>query len=324
MIIVSHNDGPWLRACLATVFDSADGARLDVVVVDSGSTDDTRALVADEFPQARTIACANHGFAHANNRALMTCDARYVLFLNPDTEIVAGTFGELLRALDARPAVGLIGVRQLDGEGTLHPTIRRFPNALRTLGEALGSERLPVHSRWLGERVLDPGPYERETPCDWTTGSFMLARREAIESAGFLDERFFMYSEEVDLCRRVRSAGWEIRHLPLMTIVHHAGKAGVDPRIEALNAYTRVVYARKHFSPPHRFAHWLALTLRHGLRAVYAGRGESARQRRAASRHVAAALTGRAPVPNGSPTPRAVRPAAPDRRVERADRRVGA
>ena len=204
----------------------------------------------------------------------MTCDARYVLFLNPDTEIVEGTFERLVDAMDARPNVGLIGVRQVDGEGRLDTTIRRFPNAVRALGEALSAERLPGRPRWLGERELDTDMYDREIECDWTSGSFMLARREAIESAGFFDERFFMYSDETDLCRRVKTAGWEVRHLPSMTIVHHAGKAGIKPSIESLSAYTRVAYARKHFSPAHRALYSLAVFLRHLLRSVYAGRGE--------------------------------------------------
>ena len=117
---------------------------------------------------------------------------------------------------------------------------------------AVGGERLPVRPAWLLERELDLELYERETDCDWTSGSFMFARREALESAGFMDERFFIYSEEPDLCLRLKGAGWEIRHLPQMTIVHHAGKAGIRPRMSAQDAYTRMQLARKHFSPLHR------------------------------------------------------------------------
>ncbi len=84
----------------------------------------------------------------------LTTDARYVLFLNPDTEILEGTFEDLVKALDERPDVGLGGVRQVDAAGTLAPTIRRFPNALRTFGEAIGSEQLPFRANWLGEREL--------------------------------------------------------------------------------------------------------------------------------------------------------------------------
>jgi GT2 family glycosyltransferase len=284
------------------------------VVVDNESTDGTAELVATEFPEARVVPSRNHGFSHANNRALMTCDARYVLFLNPDTEIVEGTFADLVRAMDERPTVGLVGVRQVNAEGRLDTTIRRFPNALRALGDAFSAERLPRRPRWLGERELDPAAYDREVACDWTSGSFMLARREAIESAGFLDERYFMYSDETDLCRRIKLAGWEVRHLPRMTIIHHEGKAGVKPSIESLNAYTRIMYARKYFSPAHRVAYTGAVLMRHSLRSVYAGSGELGRKRREASRRVVATLLGRAPVPYGPPSRFSVRSAGAELR----------
>jgi hypothetical protein len=303
VIVVSTNEARWLRACLSTVFEHAGGADLEVVVADNESTDGTRELVESEFPAASVVPCANRGFSHANNRALMTCDSRYVLFLNPDTEIVEGTFAELVGALDERPSVGLIGVNQLTGEGELFPTVRRFPNALRTLAEALGSERFPLRAGWLGERELDVRRYERELDCDWTSGSFMLARREAIEAAGFLDERFFIYSEETDLCYRIKRAGWEIRHLPVMTIVHHADKAGVNPRMEAQNAFARMQYARKHFSPAHRAAYAAALGLRYFIRAALGGR-----DRRKASRHALAVMLGLSRPPFGQPPPAAVAP----------------
>ena len=143
----------------------------------------------------------------------MTTDARYVLFLNPDTEIRKGTFEALVRHLDSQPDVGLAGVIQLTPEGEVFPTIRYFPNALRALGQALGSERLPFRATLLRERELSLERYDRVVDCDWTSGSFMLARREALESAGFLDERFFIYSEEPDLCLRIKRAGWRVCHL---------------------------------------------------------------------------------------------------------------
>lgn len=314
IITVSTNEAHWLRPCLSTVFAHLGDLRADVVVVDNDSHDGTPDLVATEFPAARVVPSRNHGFSHANNRALMTCDARYVLFLNPDTEIIDGTFAEMVAAMDERPSVGLVGVRQINGQGELDTTIRHFPNALRALGEALSAERFSKRPRWLGERELDPASYEREFSCDWTTGSFMLVRREAIESAGFLDERYFMYSDETDLCRRIKLAGWEVRHLPQMTIIHHEGKAGIKPHIESLNAYTRILYARKYFSPAHRAAYAGAVLLRHALRSVYAGSRDDGRLRRQASRQVIATLLGRAPVPFGPPSRFSVRIASREQR----------
>ena len=322
IITVSTNEAHWIRPCLRTVFEHIGDISGDVVVVDNDSSDETTAMVATEFPRARSVRSLNHGFGHANNRALMTCNARYVLFLNPDTEILEGSFDELVRMMDERPTVGLAGARQITGEGRLDTTIRYFPNAVRALGDALCAERLGrKRPRWLGEREIDPRAYERETDCDWTSGSFMLARREALESAGYFDERFFMYSDETDLCRRIKLAGWEILHLPQMTILHHDRKAGIKPHIESLGTITRMWYARKYFSPLHRLAYGGALMLRHLLRAVYSGSGEVGQLKRTANRVVVSAMLGREPVPFAARTsPVAVQPADPElRRVPRPD-----
>lgn len=299
IITVSTNESHWIRALLPTVFEHLGEISADVVVVDNDSSDGIADMVATDFPQARTVWSANHGFGHANNRAVMTCNARYVLFLNPDTEILDGTFEELVRLMDERPTVGLIGCRQIISEDmSLCLTGRYFPNALRALGDALFAERLPFRRpNWLGEREIDPRAYDREFDFDWTTGSFMLCRREALESAGLFDERFFMYSEETDLCRRIKTAGWEIRHLPQMTILHHVTKDGISPRVECLDVVTRVMYGRKHFSPVHRVFYGGAVMLRHLRRMIFAGRGDLARDKRLSSRIVVSTMLGRRPVP---------------------------
>jgi GT2 family glycosyltransferase len=300
VVIVSTNEANWLEPCLRTIVEHAGDARLDIVVVDNECTDGTRHLVGSRFPQARVVSSENRGFAHANNQGVMTCTARYVLFLNPDTAIVEGTFGDLVAALDERPDVGLVGVRQLTGDGTVWPTIRYFPSVTRALGEALASERWPVRTRWLGERELDLARYAREVECDWTSGSFMLARRDALLSAGLLDERFFIYSEETDLCLRVKRAGWRVRHLPTMTIVHHAGKGGVRPKMVAQDAFTRRQYAEKHFGPACRWMYLSAVAARHLVRAVPAPGGEAARRQEAA-RLALRTLVGRSAAPFGQP-----------------------
>lgn len=310
VIVVSTNEAHWLRPCLRTVQAHLGAVDTDLVVVDNASTDETAEVVERDFPRARVVPSENHGFSHGNNRALMTCDARYLLLLNPDTEVVQGSFEGLIAYMDARPQVGLLGVRQILPDGTVHPTIRRFPNAVRALGEALGSERLPVRASWLGERELDPAVYDRDVGCDWTSGSFLLIRREALESSGFLDERFFMSSEEVDLCFRIKAAGWSIRHSPAMTIVHHAGKRGINPRMDAQYAWARKQYSRKHLSVPHRAAYLGALMARHAVRAALAPMGDSglARSRRAAARRCLRTLAGNAPPPFGRPPATALRP----------------
>jgi N-acetylglucosaminyl-diphospho-decaprenol L-rhamnosyltransferase len=298
VIIVSANNAGWLPPCLTTVYERAGEVELDVVVVAAGCTDDTVALVERDFPQARTISCPNRGFAYANNRALRTVDADWVLFLNPDTEILEGSFAGLINMLGSRPTVGLVGVRQVTADGQLFPTIRRFPNAIRSLFEALGSEGFPVRASWLGERELDLRVYGRDVACDWTSGSFMLVRWEALQSAGFMDERFFLYCEETDLCLRIKQGGWEIRHVPDLTILHHADKAGWNPRFAAQAAFAKRQYFEKHLTPAHRMSATAALALGYTLRSVL-GRSNPGRQ--ASARAALSTLLGLRPPPFGEP-----------------------
>jgi GT2 family glycosyltransferase len=307
VIVVSANDARWLPACLSSVYAHSGPLELEVFVVANACTDGTSELVRSRFPRAHTIDAPNLGFAYGNNRALERTRARCALLLNPDTEILDGTLAELLATLDAQPRVGVAGVRQVDPAGALLPSIRRFPSAARALGEALGSERWPLHPAWSGERVLEPAAYAREHDCDWVVGSFLLLRREALLSAGLLDERFFLYCEEPDLCLRVARAGWRIRHLPQMTIRHHAGKGGVQPRMVAQETFARRQYARKHFGPVHRQLYLGALGVRYALRAALPwGNGRGDERRRAAARHALRSLAPRPRPPFLAPAPTAL------------------
>ncbi len=316
VITVSTNEAHWLRRALPSVFDHAGDAKLDVVVVDNSSTDGTRELVESEFPQARVVTSENLGFGHANNCGAMTCDAPYVLFLNPDTEILKGTFGELLATMDRQPGIGLAGVIQQIPDGTTWPTIRYFPSVMRSLGQAFGSEHWPVPARWARERELDMTRYGTEFDCDWTSGSFMLARREALLAAGLLDERFFLQSEEPDLCMRIKRAGWSVRHLPWMTILHH-GKPEVNRRMVAQEAYARRQYAQKHFSKPYASAFLAAVGVGHLVRAVSPPGGDAAK--RGAARLALRTLAGRTPPPFCTPPQTAL----PSLRARTNDREWG-
>lgn len=308
-IIVVSTDARWLRPCLTSVLAHAGDLKLDIVIADNQSTDDTWEMIQDEFPSARVVRCRNHGFGHANNRALLTCDARYVLFLNPDTEILEGSLEEIVSILTDRPEIGLVSVKQVTADGTLFPTIRHFPNAVRAFGEAIGSERLPRRPEWLGERVLDLSRYDLEVDCDWFTGAFMIARPEALHGAGIFDERFFLTSEEVDLAYRIKRAGWRVVHLPQMTILHHVhmGKS-LPARMHAQYAFARRQYAEKHFSAVHRTLYLSLVDLRYRLRllaGLLPGRDRSAT---AGAARALRALHGQDPPPFGEPPSAAVEP----------------
>jgi N-acetylglucosaminyl-diphospho-decaprenol L-rhamnosyltransferase len=321
IVIVSFNDAQWLEACLSSVLSHAGTATLEVVVVDNESNDGTRELVESRFPEVLVVSNCNGGFGHGNNRGIESTTARYVLFLNPDTEVIEGTFGTLVDMLEERPEVGLAGARQLMPDGELIRTIRRFPNASRAFGEALASERWPIHPSWAGERALDIESYTREVECDWTSGSFMLARREALTSAGCFDERFFLYAEEPDLCLRIKQAGWSVRHLPDMTITHHALKGGMRPRMIAQEALARRQYAQKYFAKPHQALYLGAIGMRHLIRAATAGQGTDAAVHRKAARWAIATLLGRAEPPFKEPSPTALQPTGPSPAIQPVEAR---
>jgi N-acetylglucosaminyl-diphospho-decaprenol L-rhamnosyltransferase len=298
-IVVSHNGKRWLEPALSSLREHAGDVDLEVIVVDNGG-DGSAEYAESRFEGVRAIHCENRGFAHANNRGLAIADARYLLLLNPDVEVTAGTLAGLLAYMDDHPEVGLAGCRQVDEEGRLWPTARRFPSVGRAIGEAIGPERLPFAAR-LGESEMDLARYNEAFACDWTTGSFLLVRREALASAGPLDERFFFYSEEVDLCLRIRQAGWEIRHLPGFTIVHFGGKTDSSPRMEAQMAYARSQYAAKHFGPVRRAAFVAAIGLRHLIRWIAFSLRDPGGRRAEAHRLALMTLLGREAPPFGPP-----------------------
>ena len=156
VVIVSYNSADYLEACLSSVFAHAGEVDVEAVVVDNDSSDGSAELVERSFPNVRVLRRPNLGFAAGNNAGLEGVSSPFVLFLNPDTEVLDGTFELLLDTLDKRPSVGLIGCRQVGDDGILQLTIRRFPSWIRYLFSSLGSERLPFDASWLGERVRRP------------------------------------------------------------------------------------------------------------------------------------------------------------------------
>jgi N-acetylglucosaminyl-diphospho-decaprenol L-rhamnosyltransferase len=288
-IVVSHDSREWLDAALDSLADHAGDVSMEAIVVDNGA-DGAGEYAASRFDFVRAIACENRGFGHANNRGFAAANARFVLFLNPDTELLAGELDSLVAAMERMPDVGLAGVRQVNADGALAPSIRRFPSVPRALAEALPVERLPLARRVLGERVLDPADYDRIVECDWTSGSAMFARSAAIEEVGGFDERFFLFSEETDLCWRIRRNRWRIVHIPDVTIRHFEQGHSSNPRLWAQSAYARLQFAHKNLRHPR--AYRAALALRYGARTgIYSLPGACAdASRRDASRAALAAV----------------------------------
>ncbi len=296
VIVVTHNRTELALTTLRSARAAAAGLDVQWLVVDSGSTDGTADAIERELPEMQVLRAENAGFAAANNRALPLATGRYVLLLNPDVEIASGTFSELVAALDARPRVGVASVIQQGSDAELQYSIRNYPSPRSAVGEALG---LP----WAGWREEErrPARYSSEGAADWLVGAFLIARAEAVADVGPLDERFFLYSEETDWCYRAREAGWEVRHLPQMTVTHH-NTTSTRPDLVAQLSWAKLLFARKHYRRGSAAAIRLALAVRHVLRvAVLMLRvRQQPGERLRAERHALAVVVGAAAPPFAS------------------------
>ncbi len=224
VIIVSWNVRDLLRRCLHSVF-GARGLTLEVTVVDNASTDGSVEMVRNEFPHVHCIDNPdNRGFPAANNQGIAIAQGRYVLLLNSDTETVGDALATMVVFADTHPQVGVVGPQLLNDDGSVQSSRRRFPTLATAFFESTWLQ--PCAPRRLLERyyVLDQ-PDDVTLDVDWVKGAALMARREAIEQVGLMDDGYFMYSEELDWCRRFREAGWRVVYLPTAQIVHYEGKS---------------------------------------------------------------------------------------------------
>jgi N-acetylglucosaminyl-diphospho-decaprenol L-rhamnosyltransferase len=173
---------------------------------------------------------------------------RCLLLLNPDTEVVAGALATMVQYLEAHPAVGALGPRLLFPDGRQQPSRRRFPTLATALVESTVIQEWWADNRILRRYYMADTPDDAVQPVDWVVGACLLVRREVYEQVGGLDEGFFMYSEELDWCKRIVDAGWEVVYLPTATVIHHEGKSSeqVVPARHIRFQTSKVRYFRKH------------------------------------------------------------------------------
>ena len=254
VLVVNWNTCALLAECLDAVAADADGLRVQTVVVDNASSDDSVGMVRERFPEVRLIAGReNVGFVGGNNRAYASCDkeARYVLMLNSDAALRPGALRALVGWMDAHPAAGACGPLLLNSDGSLQASWSRFPSVW---GEICGSQ----DRRFLGARRA-PRPeadairaLPAAQPTDWVGGACLLARRAAIDrdlGGVLLDPAFQMYSEETDLCFRLKRCGWAVYFVPQAEVTHHGGQSSrqMPLRTLVLLYRSKVLFFRRHY-----------------------------------------------------------------------------
>jgi N-acetylglucosaminyl-diphospho-decaprenol L-rhamnosyltransferase len=248
VVIVSWNTRDLTTACLASLPAGAGALTWDAWVVDNASRDDSVAAIRREFPAVHVIANpGNVGFAAANNQGIAVCQGRYLLLLNSDTVAAPGSLEALVAFADAHPRAGVVGPRLENPDGSFQSGPTPFPS--------FWTELLSVTS--IGRRLSYRGYPSRPEAAsrtaqaaDYVVGACMLARREAVDQVGGLDEGYFMYSEEPDWCWRMRQAGWETWYTPGAVITHFGGQSTSQVREAMLVALYRakVQFFRRHRS----------------------------------------------------------------------------
>jgi len=228
IIIVNWNTKNFLQSCLTSIVRHTSACSMEIVVVDNGSSDGSVDMVRRVFPEVRLLVNdRNQGFAAANNRGLSHAHGRYLLLLNSDTVVLPDAFEDMIHYMDAHPHVGALGPRLLNEDGSLQISVRDFPRLDHDAAMMLNVKHWPIIGN-VGRRYMQqtylPNP-ERISEVDWVMGACLLLRREAIEQVGLLDNEYFFFFEEVDLCYRLRRHGWPVVFLGTARIVHLGGQS---------------------------------------------------------------------------------------------------
>lgn len=225
VVIVNWNTRELLRACLSSLRAALGASPLqsEVIVVDNASSDGSARIVAEEFPEVRLEANAeNSNYAAGNNQGLRLASGEFILLLNPDTVVPAGAPEALVEYLRQHPQAGLVAPALVHPDGRLQDSVRGFPTPRALAGELLRLRRLFPGSEWASYFPRDL-PSDRPVAVDQPMTSALLLRKSALEEVGPFDEQFPLFFNDVDLCYRLKQAGWEIVYDPRVRIVHHVG-----------------------------------------------------------------------------------------------------
>ena len=280
IVIVNYNTRDELRDCLESLEQAVRSIHHQVIIVDNCSSDGSVAMVRSEHPWVHLLVESeqNGGYAFANNLGLRAVGygsgdpaalshlrseplPRYVLLLNPDTVVPCDALRKMLAFMDANPDVGVVGPKLVREDGSLDKACRRsFPTPQVSFYRLSGLARIFPQSRRFGRYNLDYLDVDAQADVDSVAGSFMLIRSEALEQVGALDEAFFMYGEDLDLCYRIKQHGWRVVYYPEVTVLHIKGASSRRSSRRAIAAFYNAmrIFHRKHYRSQSCFlANWL-------------------------------------------------------------------
>ncbi len=239
VIIVNYNVKHFLEQALLSIQKAIQGIDTEIFVVDNASQDGSVAMLRQKFPSVKLILnTKNVGFAAANNLAIKAIQGKYVVFINPDTVVQEDTFRTLISFFENHSDAGMVGCKILNPDGTLQLACRRrFPTAWVALSRLTGLSKLFPKSRLFGQYNLTYLNPDEIYPVEAISGSFMMARNDALQAVGSFDETWFMYGEDLDLCYRFGKAGWKIYYVPTTTIIHFKGESSKQSEFDTIRLF---------------------------------------------------------------------------------------
>jgi GT2 family glycosyltransferase len=256
IIIVSYNVSELLDICLHTVYEYTKGISFEVIVVDSASADASAEMVAKKYPQVTLIASkVNLGFTKGNNAGMKLATGKHVLYLNPDVELINDSLSLLFQYLEAHGDVGAVGPKLLNTDRTHQNSIGRYTRLSNLWNEYVMRERMDTHG------IEHPDyPFDVE----FVLGACLLVQGDIARKVGGLDERYFMYQEEADLCMTIHKMGMKVMYVPSIELIHHGSKSAtksVESRQRTFheNRKSQYLFIRKNFSLGSAFLAWLLL-----------------------------------------------------------------
>ncbi len=280
IVIVNYNVAPLLRRCLQSVLNSREDCTFDVCVVDNDSRDGSVAMVREEFPGVKLIANqVNVGYPAANNQGLRALGVeaggdegpRYAVLLNPDTEVPPNAFVDLVRYMDAQPDVGVVGPKLVLPDGSLDLACRRgFDSMSALVYRMLGLSRLFPRSPRFARYNMTFLDEDELAEVDSVVGAFMMVRVAALRGVGLLDDRFWMYGEDLDWAKRIKNAGWRVVYNPAVTVMHvKRASSRQNPRAQVEFYRAMLIFYYKHYRQTTPF--WLHFLVLAGI-ALKGGR----------------------------------------------------
>lgn len=252
IVIVNYNSEEFLSQLLQSLYETPCEVTFEVWVVDNNSTDGSLEMVARRFPQVQLIANqVNRGFAAANNQALQESRGRYVLLLNPDAVLKPRALDIMVYFLDNHPEVGAVGPKLLKQDGTVQLSSKFFPTPKVAILKTLGIDRVFPEQPTLKKHFLSPEAHEEVQEVESLQASCLMVRREMVDEVGPLDERFYMYCEDIDWCRRMREKGWKLYFLPEAQALHYRGGSTNKDSYRMIIVYHQSLcrFYKKYYAP---------------------------------------------------------------------------